>query len=229
MNILEEFRTGYFEEVCPQPKFGGSDTFKLKIYFPSIGRFAFMKGESPTGDRWDMSPCREEAAYKLSTYLGLNLVPMTVQRTYKVQRTYNVSIQDWIAGESRPKEISRNLETASIALFDSLIFNRDRHGGNVLWDERGRIHLIDNAFSFPALSKGGNAYTRSPFITIFSSISLWQVQRDMLHRLLEDGDQLYSYLPLPSEGVTALLERAEWMYQHNRLITCFNVKQGYKN
>jgi len=102
--------------------------------------------------RWEI------AAYRLDKYLGLNMIPPTVERVHLEKRG---SIQLWIKAKTGLKE--RNGKNYALPqketsdwnrsmflqrAFDNLIANEDRHLGNYLVTKDGRILLIDHSRSF---------------------------------------------------------------------------------
>jgi len=102
--------------------------------------------------RWEI------AAYRLDKYLGLNMIPPTVERKHKQKRG---SIQLWIKATTGLEE--KNIKNYALPqketstwnrsmflqrAFDNLIANEDRHLGNYLLTNDGRILLIDHSRSF---------------------------------------------------------------------------------
>lgn len=102
--------------------------------------------------RWEI------AAYLLDKYLGLNMIPPTVERNHLQKRG---SIQLWVKARTGLKE--RNGKNYALPqketsawnrsmflqrAFDNLIANEDRHLGNYLITKDGRILLIDHSRSF---------------------------------------------------------------------------------
>ncbi len=107
--------------------------------------------------RWEI------AAYRLDKYLGLNMVPPTVERRFKNNRG---SCQLWIDVKMslRDKE-AQNIKTPSYKVFywnralylqrafDNLIANEDRHQNQFLITEDWRMILIDHSRSFRTSKK----------------------------------------------------------------------------
>ena len=109
-----------------------------------------IAGERPL---WDFDQgClahREYAAYCVSNYLGLNLVPFTVLR----DGPYGLGmVQEWI-------EIDQSIdlseyfsqdrkELRSMALFDAIINNTDRKIGHLLPTKGGRTYGCDHGVTF---------------------------------------------------------------------------------
>lgn len=100
----------------------------------------------------------EIAAYRLDKYLGLNMVPPTVEKRVWGERG---SCQLWIESEmslkkknrekiATPQYVVRNWNRAMGLQrgFDNLIANEDRHQGNYLITKDWRIILIDHSRTF---------------------------------------------------------------------------------
>jgi hypothetical protein len=105
----------------------------------------------------------EIAAYRLSRYLGLHMVPPTVEREYHGDRG---SCQLWIdAPLNMETMVKKNLTPPGIQnayfhralhiqrAFDNLISNEDRHRRNYLITEDWRLILIDHSRSFRTTKK----------------------------------------------------------------------------
>jgi hypothetical protein len=99
----------------------------------------------------------EIAAYKLDRMIGLNLVPVTVVRTVEGKTG---AVQLWIEGaidegervkmKLKPPDQAAFDETfRRMRMFDALIFNEDRHQGNVLYTTADwKVHAIDHTRAF---------------------------------------------------------------------------------
>lgn len=100
----------------------------------------------------------EIAAYRLSNYLGLNMVPPTVERRFQGDRG---SCQLWIdAWMSMKDKYEKDISVPPIHVlhwnrslylqraFDNLIANEDRHQNQFLITEDWRMLLIDHSRSF---------------------------------------------------------------------------------
>jgi hypothetical protein len=100
----------------------------------------------------------EIAAYRLSNYLGLYMVPPTVERRFQGSRG---SCQLWIdAWISLKDKYDKKIDVPSIKVFywnralylqrafDNLIANEDRHQNQFLITEDWRMILIDHSRSF---------------------------------------------------------------------------------
>jgi hypothetical protein len=118
------------------------------IWKDAIGR---MKGYM---ESWKA----EIVAYRLSKYLGLNMVPPTVEKERQGKRgscqLWVVSWKDYftIVNEERqppPNRVTSFLRALCLQrAFDNLIANADRHSKNYLITEDWRMILIDHSRSF---------------------------------------------------------------------------------
>jgi len=90
----------------------------------------------------------EILAYEFSESIGWDIVPETIEYTYKGE---GGSLQKWVPNsetamdrrEFRPREW-----TPRFTIMDALLGNVDRHAGNVLYDEEGKMWAIDNGGAF---------------------------------------------------------------------------------
>ncbi|MCX6564829.1 MAG: hypothetical protein NTW38_00125 [Candidatus Aminicenantes bacterium] len=110
----------------------------------------------------------EIAAYRLDRYLGLNMVPVTIERRYEENRG---SLQLWVEGTfpyhdvlegkaKRPggiKAFRFNRAAYLQRAFDNLICNEDRHANNILITEDWRLILIDHSRSFRTTGRYGDS------------------------------------------------------------------------
>lgn len=98
----------------------------------------------------------EIAAYELDKLLGLNMVPVTVERSYNGKKG---SLQLWIENamtERVRKEknltatntVDWNRQIFKVRVFDNLIYNIDRNLGNLLIDANWKIYMIDHSRCF---------------------------------------------------------------------------------
>jgi len=100
----------------------------------------------------------EIAAYRLDKYLGLNMVPPTVEKRFKGNRgSCQLWVDYWIkATVKNEKKIKvpsykvfhYNRATSLRWAWDNLIANEDRHAGNIFITKDWRIILPDHSRSF---------------------------------------------------------------------------------
>ena len=109
-----------------------------------------VAGERPLWDFPDGTLAdREFAAFLVSDFLGLDLVPLTILR----EGPYGMGmVQEWI-------NIDESIDLAgyfsqdipalrSMAFFDAIINNTDRKIGHLLPDERGHLYGCDHGVTF---------------------------------------------------------------------------------
>lgn len=154
-------------EIVDQKQLGGSEAvtepWKLTLEKDGIQRFALWKNPEGRqkgfleGWKWEI------AAYRLDKYLGLNMVPPTVEIRFKGNRG---SCQLWVdhwktlknIKEEKIKVLSYKVFHYNRALYlqrflDNLIANEDRHQNNYLITEDWRMILIDHSRSFRTTKK----------------------------------------------------------------------------
>lgn len=144
-------------EVKGRMPWSSNGTFLVELDDGTLAVYKPERGERPL---WDFPPGlwrREIAAYRLSAWLGLDLVPVTVPRAdapfgegslqafvpFDPELHYFTLYED----EQRHDELRR------VCAFDLVINSCDRKGGHVLLGEDGRVHAIDNGLSFHAEPK----------------------------------------------------------------------------
>ena len=96
------------------------------------------------------------AAYRLSRLLGLDNVPVSVERIVEGKPAAVTWWLDDVAmeeGDRKKKNIEgnglrRRNYWAVMAVFDELIQNRDRNAGNILWSSDWRLWMIDHTRAF---------------------------------------------------------------------------------
>ena len=99
------------------------------------------------------------AAYHLDQMLGLNMVPPSIERSY---RGNSAAFTWWIAGammevdrtkkKMEPPDVDRfNAQTHIVRVFDQLIFNTDRNLQNLLIDRDWNLWMIDHTRAFRML------------------------------------------------------------------------------
>lgn len=132
-------------------------TFLVELEDGTLAVYKPERGERPL---WDFPPGlwrREVAAYRLSAWLGLDLVPVTVPRT---DAPFGEgSLQAFVPFDPEAhyftlfEDEQRHAELRRVCVFDLVINSCDRKGGHVLLGEDGRVHAIDNGLSFHAEPK----------------------------------------------------------------------------
>jgi len=105
----------------------------------------------------------EIAAYRLDRYLGLNMVPVTVERRrnenrgslqiwWETKMTYKTIMESKGPNKISPpagyKGVLYNRAVYLQRAFDNLIANEDRHANNILVTDDWRLILIDHSRSF---------------------------------------------------------------------------------
>jgi len=121
----------------------------LPDFFPEGGPPVHMR------DSWRFNV----AAYKLDRLLSLNMVPVTVQRTYKTKpAAFTWWVDDVMFEEvdrikkelTAPDPEKFDRQRALGAIFDELIINIDRNLANLLITNSWNVVLIDHSRSFTA-------------------------------------------------------------------------------
>jgi hypothetical protein len=154
-------------EIKAAEQLGGSTALtkphKLTLEKDGATTFGLWKDVDKTEvgrpDRWRY----EIAAYRIDRLIGLDMVPVTVERRYREIRG---SLQQWVANRmslntKNEKKIpvppryvlAWNRATYLQRAFDNLIANEDRHGNNILIRDDWRIYLIDHSRSFRTSKK----------------------------------------------------------------------------
>ncbi len=96
----------------------------------------------------------EVAAYELDRLLGLDMVPVTVERRVGSDLA---SVQEWIEGCRVIKDVDQSACPSPVEwakqvcrqrVFDNLVANIDRNAGNMLVDSAWNIILIDHSRAF---------------------------------------------------------------------------------
>jgi hypothetical protein len=136
----------------------GHFTHDAHIQTVDISRSTFVPQRGPTEINFKDSYRYNIAAYRLARLLGLNHVPMSVERN--VGRTTG-AVTWWVDDvlmdegvrfkQGAPKEWNAS-RTASqihiVRVFDELIANQDRNAGNLLWTKDGKMWMIDHTRAF---------------------------------------------------------------------------------
>ena len=97
------------------------------------------------------------AAYQLDQILGLNMVPVTVERSYTGKiGSFTWWVDDVLMTETErfkkkiqpPDPESWSHQMLIVRVFDQLIFNTDRNLGNLVIDKKWQIWMIDHSRAF---------------------------------------------------------------------------------
>lgn len=143
---------------------GVTQPYELTLEKDGVQRKALWK--NAFGDRvggFKESWKGEIAAYKLSRFLGIHMVPATVEREFQGDRgSCQIWIDAWLDMESMlkkklaPPGIKNMYFTRALHIqraFDNLISNEDRHQRNYLIMGDWRMILIDHSRSFRTTKK----------------------------------------------------------------------------
>jgi hypothetical protein len=94
----------------------------------------------------------EIAAYELDKLLGLNMVPVVVERRVNNELGAAVlwieGVRSWETVLPLPKPATWPFQLARMKMFDNLISNSDRNKGNLLVDDDWHLYLIDHSRAF---------------------------------------------------------------------------------
>lgn len=94
----------------------------------------------------------EIAAYELDKLLGMGMVPVAVEKTWKSEKAAAIlwlaPIHSWKDMQDKPKPGKWVAQVARMKMFDDLICNRDRNAGNLLVDDDWNLFLIDHSRAF---------------------------------------------------------------------------------
>jgi len=153
----------------------------------------------------------EIAAYLLDRVLGLDMVPVTVERRVGSDLA---SVQLWVEGcrllkgadqKACPKPTEWARQVCRQRVFDNLIANIDRNAGNILIDGEWNMVLIDHSRAF--------ASNKMPF-----EKEMARVDKEFFERLktLDEATLMASLKRwVPSEGaVRAVLKRRDRIVTH---------------
>jgi hypothetical protein len=148
----------------------------------------------------------EVAAYELDRLLGLDMVPVTVERHVEGKLA---SVQLWVEGCRMIKDVDQSAcprpdewarQVCRQRVFDNLVANIDRNAGNILVDDAWNLILIDHSRAF-----GSNSI---PF-----EKEMTRVDRELFARLktLDEGRLMERVRPwLLSDGsVRDILKRRD--------------------
>jgi hypothetical protein len=142
--------------IVKKDELGGGVTpsYKVKLEDGSVAvmKYPYNGVFGPARDNIPLKgePEREAGAWQVAKVVGMqDLVPPTVVREVDGKAA---SLQLWTGGrqaEAAGNPFDGMQDRARVAAFDYVIGNEDRHKGNWLVDNEGKIHLIDHGLSFP--------------------------------------------------------------------------------
>jgi len=167
----------------------------------------------PMYDDFTDSAISEAAAYELAELLQLPFVPPTVRRTVDNREG---TLQLWIehartaqqhvdSGSKPPSADWWRGVLQTLTIFDNLVFNTDRHQGNLLIDDHWTVWFIDHTRAFQLRRD-----LRNPESIRFSERQLWQRLQTV------SDDQIKQRLSpyLGGEKMMALLARRARLVRH---------------
>jgi hypothetical protein len=136
-----------------------TNPYRLELEKDGVKRIAYWKNVEGRPKGYLEGWMWEIAAYRLDRYLGLNMVPVTIERRYEENRgSLQLGIEgtfpyrDVLEGKVKTPEglkgVHVNLEVYLQRAFDNLICNEDRHANNILITEDWRLVLIDHSRTF---------------------------------------------------------------------------------
>lgn len=141
-------------EVLGRMPWSSNATFLVEACHEGVttrGVYKPARGERPLWDFPSGLYTREVAAFRLSAWLGWDLVPYTVVRDGPLGVG---SVQAFVDADFDEHyftlfEAGRNLdELRRICAFDLVANNTDRKSGHCLLGTDGQVHAIDNGLSF---------------------------------------------------------------------------------
>jgi len=209
---FEEFlRTAAIERVTSVPV--GVTKPKRAFFAPGGLVESVLVKHLPMGQRqgfWEAYKS-EIAAYEFDRLLGLDMVPVTLERRVQGELA---SIQLWVEGCRLLKDVDQSAcprpmdwakQVCRQRVFDNLIANIDRNQGNLLVDDEWNLILIDHSRAF--------ASDRMPF-----EKEMTRIDREMLGRLraLDEAGLMKQIRPwVLSDGqVRAILKRRDKIVAH---------------
>ena len=162
------------------------------------------------GGFWDAYQS-EIAAYELDRLLGLDMVPVTVERRVGSDLA---SVQMWVEGCRMIKDVDQAAcpnpvefakQVCRQRVFDNLVANIDRNAGNILVDGQWDIILIDHSRAF--------ASNAMPF-----EKQMTRIDREMLAKLkaLDEASLMKTVRPwvLGDGSVRDILKRRDKIVAH---------------
>ena len=94
----------------------------------------------------------EIAAYEMDKLLGMDMVPVAVEKRWKGDTAAAIlwvsPVRAWKEVQALPKPLKWNRQAILMKMFDNLIGNPDRNMGNLLVDQDWNLFLIDHSRAF---------------------------------------------------------------------------------
>ena len=206
---FEEFlRTAAIERVTSVPV--GVTKPKRAFFAPGGLVESVVVKHLPMGQRqgfWEAYKS-EIAAYELDRLLGLDMVPVTVERRVERQMA---SVQLWVEGCRMIKDVDQAAcprpadwarQVCRQRVFDNLAANIDRNAGNMLVDDAWNIILIDHSRAFGSNSlpfeKQMTRVDRELFARLkaldearlMERVRPWLLSDGMVHDILKRRDKI---------------------------------------
>ena len=155
----------------------------------------------------------ECAAYQLGKLLGLRNIPPVVRRQIKcTEGTLQIWVEQALMESDRarqriaaPDSWRFGMQWQVKDVFDALVHNDDRNGGNFLYDRDWKLWLIDHTRCFPLISE----LPKSIRIK-YCERSLWEKLQSLDEALVEERLSPY----LESDELNALFKRKEKLIRY---------------
>lgn len=141
----------------------GRITHDAHIQTVDISKTVFQPARGPAEIGFKDTYRYNIAAYRLARLLGLNHVPVSVER--RLGRDL-AAVTWWVDDvlmdegvrfkQGLPKELNAGRTASQILImrvFDELIANQDRNAGNLLWTTDGKMWMIDHTRAFRLASQ----------------------------------------------------------------------------
>ncbi len=222
-------------KVIGQEQLGGAEAvtnpWKLTLELDGVVKNALWKNPEGRMKGYIEGWRYEIAAYLFDKYLGLNMVPPTVEKRFQGNRgSCQLWVDHWMSLKRiKEKKIkvppikvfSYNRNLYLQRAFDNLIGNEDRHQNNYLLTEDWRMILIDHSRSF----RTGKKWTTQLLYTEKhpeGPMVMRELPRSLFEKIKSlDYDTIKGFVGeyLTDEEINAVLARKELIIQEiNKLI-----------